>query len=425
MLAIQDSVHSMQDDMGALNAKMESIKLSIHYVKDEVASLRNRFQELVAELRKITDERHMTRQVCKLVMDESAQKFWGDYFCCDEIVPWNFFSTALCKEYTLTPDQIDYLRRDLDINKDGSVHVREFNIFSKKLGLTAAIQAGCQIAPGPPIPTGGGMDPSLKPYLQLGILMDTTGSMSKWIEQAKCRCLELESSLTNQLQARPFQVATLPLVSAASYCLKSHRSSSFVALQVAFIGYKDFDEPGHLVSCPFGSMADVKRLLAPLEASGGADIAEDVGGGLQQADDLAWSAPLKVLVHFLDAPPHGEKHHEMHMEEAFFDDPDGYDRCHEASSCFEVYRERIVDLGAVARSLARKRVRYTMVRCGRPKDHARTQRVADVCRRQYEEEAEEARRTGRKGQMPVFRDLTLDQNQAIEYLSLVLASAQE
>ena len=108
----------------------------------------------------------------------------------------------------------------------------------------------------------------------------------------------------------------------------SGHCSSPVASQVAFIGYKDFDEPGHLLSCPFGSMADVRSLLASLEASGGGDIAEDVGGGLQLADGLAWSAPLKVLVHFLDAPPHGEEHHELDKEEAFCDDPDGFDRCH-------------------------------------------------------------------------------------------------
>ena len=81
-------------------------------------------------------------------------------------------------------------------------------------------------------------------------------------------------------------------------------------------------------------------------------------------------------------------------------------------------------MAGVARSLARRRVKYTMVRCGRPKDHARTERLAGLCRRQYEEEADEARRTGKKGQMPVFKDLKLDENGADEYLSLVLASAQ-
>ena len=194
--------------------------------------------------------------------------------------------------------------------------------------------------------------------------------------------------------------------------------------QVAFIGYKDFDEPGHLLSCPFGSMANVKALLEPILAEGGGDIAEDVGGGLQLADGLPWTAPHKVLVHFLDAPPHGEKHHDMDREEGFFDDPDGYDRCHPASAGFAAHAGRVVDVAAVARSLARRRVKYTMVRCGRPdKDHVRTERLAAVCRGEYELEADESRSAGRRGPMPVFKDLRLDESGAGEYVSLVLASA--
>ena len=221
MLAIQASAGSMQEDMRTLSAKMDSIKLSVLDVKDEVASLRARFQELVAELRKFTDEEHTKRPLHMLLMDERAQKFWGDYFSGEECVSWDMFKKALCKEYTLTSEQTDLLKGDLDINKDGSVHIREFNIFSKKLGLPAAIQAGCQIAP--QIASGGALGPSLKPMLELCILMDTTGSMGKWLEQAKSRCLELEASLTGKLQARakrmglaPFQVAALPAVSTAS-----------------------------------------------------------------------------------------------------------------------------------------------------------------------------------------------------------------
>eukprot|EP00291_Cryptomonas_curvata_P012510 CAMPEP_0172181304 /NCGR_PEP_ID=MMETSP1050-20130122/17740_1 /TAXON_ID=233186 /ORGANISM="Cryptomonas curvata, Strain CCAP979/52" /LENGTH=138 /DNA_ID=CAMNT_0012854565 /DNA_START=314 /DNA_END=726 /DNA_ORIENTATION=- len=72
-----------------------------------------------------------------------AQKFWTDYFPCDDEVPWTRFAGALEDAFPdlAVPAALAMLRKRIDCDVDGNVHTREFNIFSRRRGLRDSLHA--------------------------------------------------------------------------------------------------------------------------------------------------------------------------------------------------------------------------------------------------------------------------------------------
>jgi len=125
--------------------------------------------------------------------------------------------------------------------------------------------------------------------LDLCFVMDCTGSMASWIEQAKDKVNAImEASL--KIDKRVFP-------------------------RVAFIGYRDYgdlpkDRYFLIDFTEGGHMNEFQDSLATCTAtkSGNTDTAEDVAGGLDKAIHMSWLASTRILVHIADAPCHGTKY---------------------------------------------------------------------------------------------------------------------
>ena len=125
--------------------------------------------------------------------------------------------------------------------------------------------------------------------VELCILMDCTGSMGQYIEQAKQK---------------------------AAVIVEQAREKYAVDLRVAFVGYRDFGDPVRFEVKDFvagESIDEVTQLLMRCTATGGGDAPEDVAGGLEKALHLSWSqssSRIKMIVHVADAPAHGSEYHD-------------------------------------------------------------------------------------------------------------------
>eukprot|EP00741_Cyanophora_paradoxa_P002503 tig00000076_g2427.t1 len=83
------------------------------------------------------------------------------------------------------------------------------------------------------------------------------------------------------------------------------------ALRVAYVAYRDFGDERPVETLNFTENAqEFAASLGAVAATGGADEAEDVLGGLEAALRLDWSARRRVLMHIADAPSHGTFYHD-------------------------------------------------------------------------------------------------------------------
>lgn len=82
------------------------------------------------------------------------------------------------------------------------------------------------------------------------------------------------------------------------------------AIQFAFVGYKDFDNPEMSVLNFTPHVDEFIDYVGMVRCEGGGDICEDVAGGLREVTGLSWSnfgdGSTKILVHIADAPGHGQ-----------------------------------------------------------------------------------------------------------------------
>ena len=207
------------------------------------------------------------------------------------------------------------------------------------------------------------ISPSQRPFLRderpvtdLCILMDVTGSMVKWLDEAKKRVREIFREVKQVLDAN-------------------------TTLRLAFVAYTDVPEPGYPIHypdpesvpdeckpqvCDFSSdVVQAEEAISRVLASGGEDYAEDVLGGLAAVCKLSWSGSRKILIHFLDAPPHGKEHHDEKYEDAYYED--------------------VPDIRWLVSKLGNNRVSQVMVRCGGESEIRKTQKFADVCESVYAE----------------------------------------
>jgi Mg-chelatase subunit ChlD len=119
-------------------------------------------------------------------------------------------------------------------------------------------------------------------------LMDTTSSMSSYIEAAKNQIRDIVKDTKE------------------AFLNESH-------VRIAVVGYKDHGDYPNVEFLDFtSSVGTVHNFLDRLEASGGADIPEDVLGGIQQAINASWKQQNRIIVHIADAPAHGRPLHDLH-----------------------------------------------------------------------------------------------------------------
>ncbi|KAK2604002.1 hypothetical protein QQS21_003838 [Conoideocrella luteorostrata] len=125
-------------------------------------------------------------------------------------------------------------------------------------------------------------------------LMDTTLSMSSYIEAAKHQVRSIVSQIKDAFL---------------------NESS----VRIAVVGYKDHDDDPNIEFLDFTtSVADVHDFLSTLSASGGSDMPEDVLGGIKQAINASWQQQTRCLVHIADAPPHGHTLHDFKEKDDYY-----------------------------------------------------------------------------------------------------------
>ncbi|KAK9833462.1 hypothetical protein WJX81_007302 [Elliptochloris bilobata] len=100
-------------------------------------------------------------------------------------------------------------------------------------------------------------------------------------------------------------------------------------MRFAFVGYRDhFNGPNRIVMQNFtGNMDVLQAFLQNVHVIPNNDSCEDAAGGLEAALALDWRADMKMVIHFADAPAHGQKYHEglIHTDQYPLGDPRGLD----------------------------------------------------------------------------------------------------
>ena len=151
--------------------------------------------------------------------------------------------------------------------------------------LAAATEAISQLPDGP---------------LDLVLMLDCTGSMGAWIDEAKRNLI----AITEQLRA---------------WYVQEDR------LRVGFVGYRDIGDAGqHVVVEPTSDFDSVLRVIEAQHASGGGDFPEDVAGAFHQVSGLHLRQDAtKLVVHICDAPCHGARYGAGHGDNYPGGDPGG------------------------------------------------------------------------------------------------------
>ncbi|OWZ01349.1 Alpha kinase, partial [Phytophthora megakarya] len=123
--------------------------------------------------------------------------------------------------------------------------------------------------------------------LELVIVMDCTGSMSPWIQQAKTAMIQIIKNV------------------------KSDHPGATV--RVGFVAYRDFcDGDKRLeIKSLTTKVAGVQNFISKLTAFGGGDGPEDIPGGLEAALNMPFEAEARRIVLVGDAPCHGSRFHDQ------------------------------------------------------------------------------------------------------------------
>ncbi len=132
--------------------------------------------------------------------------------------------------------------------------------------------------------------------------MDCTSSMSSWIARSKDTLKEIIDTVKSQ--------------------------NTGLKVRVAFVGYRDIKDSQRFTIQEFTEDIElVKKFISKTQATGGADMPEDVQGGLNKALNLKWiDHSIKQAFMICDAPGHGK---DINGFSGFGDDypngsPDGF-----------------------------------------------------------------------------------------------------
>lgn len=117
-------------------------------------------------------------------------------------------------------------------------------------------------------------------FVDMCFLIDCTGSMEKFIDNAKSKIKQISSTIQTKFNA---------------------------TLRVAIVGYRDLCDKQPVEVMPFTTNeSQWINFLNALEATGGGDAAEDIFSGYEQILKLQWQNKTRVLIHIIDAPQHGK-----------------------------------------------------------------------------------------------------------------------
>ena len=137
--------------------------------------------------------------------------------------------------------------------------------------------------------------------LDLMFIMDLTGSMGMWLNEAKSSMSNIIEEITD--------------------------NNPGAKIRISFMGYRDYTEPNEkriYYSKEFTeNISDFNIFLSKLDCYGGGDEPEDVIGALEEALKMNWESNAKYAVLVCDAPCHGKKYHNVTYDKFREGDPDG------------------------------------------------------------------------------------------------------
>ena len=137
--------------------------------------------------------------------------------------------------------------------------------------------------------------------LDIMFIMDLTGSMSIWLNEAKKNIKKIREEI--------------------------YDNNPGSKIRISFIGYRDFideKEERKYDNIEFTeNLEEFNNFLSKLDCSGGGDEPEDVVGALQQALNMKWESNAKYAVLVADAPCHGKNYHNISYDKFPNGDPSG------------------------------------------------------------------------------------------------------
>lgn len=128
--------------------------------------------------------------------------------------------------------------------------------------------------------------------LDILILLDATGSMSSIIDGVKTNINDLVVKIMEKEQGS--------------------------LIRLGIVAYRDYDD-APIYEC-FDFSEDIeafKMFLGMLEAKGGGDDAEDILTGFEKAIEMNWQGDARMIVHFADAPCHGDIYHNFDISDSY------------------------------------------------------------------------------------------------------------
>ena len=132
-------------------------------------------------------------------------------------------------------------------------------------------------------------------------IMDLTGSMGVWLEEAKKSIKNIIEEITD--------------------------NNPGSKIRISFIGYRDFieiNEERKYYSKEFTeNIDDINNYISTLNCTGGGDIPEDIVGALNLAFNMKWESNAKYAILVCDAPCHGRKYHNVSYDRFELGDPNG------------------------------------------------------------------------------------------------------
>ena len=137
--------------------------------------------------------------------------------------------------------------------------------------------------------------------LDLMFIMDLTGSMGIWLDEAKKSIQDIIEEITE--------------------------NNPGSKIRLSFVGYKDFTIAGEkreYSSKEFSeNIKEITDYINTLGCSGGGDIPEDIVGALKHALSMKWESDAKYAILVCDAPCHGKQYHNISYDRFANGDPDG------------------------------------------------------------------------------------------------------
>jgi len=121
--------------------------------------------------------------------------------------------------------------------------------------------------------------------LDLLFVMDITGSMYPYVEEAKKNIIDIINRIVNGCPG--------------------------IDINLGFIGYRDIEEEitGDIIDIEFTkNHTELKNNIRLIYANGGGDLPEDVAWAFEKALNKSWKSNARFIVFVADAPNHGDKY---------------------------------------------------------------------------------------------------------------------